>query len=92
MELLENQKIMKIESHKEDLNQLNIKSWASEMPRYPRPGPKDPTPEKLIQFETLPWTYLWPQPKTKPFIVFVWYQYDGRNIDKEQLAEVPSKT
>ena len=25
-------------------------------------------------------------------IVFVWSQYDGRNIDKEQLAEVPSKT
>ena len=28
------------------------------------------------------------------FIVFVWSQYDGDggNIDKEQLAEVPSKT
>ena len=26
------------------------------------------------------------------FIVFVWSQYDGVNIDKEQLAEVPSKT
>ena len=25
-------------------------------------------------------------------IVFVWSQYDGGNIDKEQLAEVPSKT
>ena len=27
-----------------------------------------------------------------PFIVCVWSQYDGGNIDKEQLAEVPSKT
>ena len=26
------------------------------------------------------------------FIVFVWAQYDGGNIGKEQLAEVPSKT
>ena len=26
------------------------------------------------------------------FIVFVWSQYDGRNIYKEQLAKVPSKT
>ena len=25
-------------------------------------------------------------------IVFVWSQYDGGNIDKEQLAMVPSKT
>ena len=25
-------------------------------------------------------------------IVFVWSQYDGGNIDKEQLAKVPSKT
>ena len=25
-------------------------------------------------------------------IVFVWSQYDGVNIDKEQLAQVPSKT
>ena len=27
-----------------------------------------------------------------PLIVFVLSQYDGGNIDKEQLAEVPSKT
>ena len=26
------------------------------------------------------------------YIVIVWSQYDGGNIDKEQLAEVPSKT
>ena len=26
------------------------------------------------------------------YIVFVWSHYDGGNIDKEQLAEVPSKT
>ena len=26
------------------------------------------------------------------FIVFVWSQYDRGTIDKEQLAEVPSKT
>ena len=25
-------------------------------------------------------------------IIFVWSQYDGGNIDKEQLAEIPSKT
>ena len=28
----------------------------------------------------------------KTIIVFVWPQYDGGNIDKEQLAEVPSIT
>ena len=27
-----------------------------------------------------------------PVIVFVWSQYDGENIDKEQLDKVPSKT
>ena len=26
------------------------------------------------------------------YIVFVWSQYDRGTIDKEQLAEVPSKT
>ena len=28
----------------------------------------------------------------KDNIIFVWSQYDGGNTDKEQLAEVPSKT
>ena len=26
------------------------------------------------------------------FVVFVWSQYDGGNIDKRTMAEVPSKT
>ena len=30
--------------------------------------------------------------KIYKYIVFVWSQYDGGNVDKEQLAEVPSKT
>ena len=35
---------------------------------------------------------LWKKSKNIPYIVFVWSQYDEGNIDKEQLAEVPSKT